>query len=118
MFRLVGALVTLQPEFGFVLEEADTGRVCGYALATLDSRQHATKTDVAWLPAMRQKYPKPDKTELLTPAEVNIPLIYCKNTKDAFISQRVTTDSLDCLCYDLRDLISNGYRRVIICTVP
>ena len=66
----MGALVTLQPEFGFVLEDADTGRVCGYALATLDSRQHATKTDVAWLPAMRQKYPKPDKTELLTPAEV------------------------------------------------
>ena len=49
--------------------------VCGYAVAALDARELAKKTDVAWLPAMREKYLAPEKKECFSPAEVNfIPL--------------------------------------------
>ncbi|XP_033119405.1 protein O-GlcNAcase-like isoform X2 [Anneissia japonica] len=63
----VGALLTFSPEYCFVAEE--DGELCGYALATLDSLEFQKKCEVAWLPEMCMKYPKPEKTEGLNLAE-------------------------------------------------
>ena len=66
--RLVGAFLALSPEYCFVIED-DSG-VYGYVLAAVNVPDFAIKVDMAWLPAMREKYPKPDKNDNLTPAEV------------------------------------------------
>ena len=55
--RLVGALLTLSPEYCFVAED-DSG-LCGYLLAALDSKKFWTKYELAYLPEMRVKYEKP-----------------------------------------------------------
>ena len=69
-FRLIGAFVTNSSDYSFVIEDRDG--VCGYVLAALDGKIHNTKLEVAWVPAMTEKYPKPEKTDVLTPAEVRI----------------------------------------------
>ncbi|XP_071946963.1 protein O-GlcNAcase-like isoform X2 [Antedon mediterranea] len=68
--KKVGALLTFSPEYCFVAEE--DGELCGYALATLDSMEFQKKCELAWLPEMCMKYPKPEKTEGLTLAEMII----------------------------------------------
>ena len=72
--RLVGAYLAISPEYCFTIE-SDSG-VCGYVLAALDARDFTRKTDIAWYPAIQEKYPKPDEAEGLSPAEV-IMLILC-----------------------------------------
>ena len=71
MSRLVGGFLTLTPEFCFVVED-DVGLV-GYALAALDAKQFHKKLELAWLPEMCRKYPRPEKNaeETLSNTEVN-----------------------------------------------
>lgn len=68
--RIIGAIVSLSPEYCFVV--CDDQGVCGYALASLNAVELRQKTEVSWIPAMYQKYPKPSKEEL-TPSEVRTP---------------------------------------------
>ncbi|XP_070541365.1 protein O-GlcNAcase-like isoform X2 [Ptychodera flava] len=65
--KLIGGLVTLSPEYCFVLE--DESGVCGYLLATLDAKSYYKMYEMAWIPEMRSKYPKPSSMENHTPAE-------------------------------------------------
>ncbi|XP_062568227.1 protein O-GlcNAcase-like [Saccostrea cucullata] len=64
--RIIGAIVSISPEYCFVV--CDELGVCGYALAALDATQLRQKSEISWIPAMYQKYPKPNKEEL-TPSE-------------------------------------------------
>ena len=66
--RILGGFLTLSPEMCFVVE--DEIGVMGYVVAALDSRSFRQKQTMSWLPAMCEKYPKPDKMDELTPAEV------------------------------------------------
>ena len=69
--RFVGALLTTSSDFCFVLEDSESGRVCGYAAAACDARDFHRKAEMAWLPAMQEKYPRPVVTgNELTPAQV------------------------------------------------
>ncbi|XP_068182832.1 protein O-GlcNAcase isoform X2 [Antennarius striatus] len=65
--RLVGGLLSLSSEYGFVLED-DEG-ICGYALATVDVKPFLTKCNLSWIPFMQEKYNKPDSEKDLTEAE-------------------------------------------------
>lgn len=67
-FRLVGSMVTLSPECCYVVEDDDG--LMGYCVAALDARHLQQQQQMAWLPAMREKYPKPQQAVELTPAEV------------------------------------------------
>ena len=44
--------------------------VCGYVLGALDAKELCKTADITVWPALQEKYPKPDKSEGLTPAEV------------------------------------------------
>ena len=49
----------------------DSEGICGYVLAALDAKEHAGKVEKVWMPAMQDKYPKPNKNAgELSPAEV------------------------------------------------
>ncbi|XP_067909282.1 protein O-GlcNAcase isoform X2 [Heterodontus francisci] len=61
---LVGGLLTLSPDYCFVLE--DEGSICGYALGTVDVKPFCTKCKVSWIPAMREKYIKPEASKDLS----------------------------------------------------
>ncbi|KAG7236374.1 hypothetical protein INR49_001071 [Caranx melampygus] len=65
--RLVGGLLTLSSDYGFVLED-DEG-ICGYALGTVDVKPFVKKCKLSWLPFMQEKYHKPDGQKDLTEAE-------------------------------------------------
>jgi protein O-GlcNAcase/histone acetyltransferase len=67
--RIIGAITSISPEYCFVVND-DQG-VCGYALAAFDAKQLREKSEISWIPAMFQKYPKPSKEEL-TPSEVSL----------------------------------------------
>ncbi|RXM93829.1 Protein O-GlcNAcase [Acipenser ruthenus] len=58
--RLLGAALSLSPEYCFVLEEEE--ELCGYALGVMDIKTFHKKCEATWLPAMREKYPKPTAT--------------------------------------------------------
>ncbi|XP_064600091.1 protein O-GlcNAcase-like [Liolophura sinensis] len=66
--KLVGGLVTLSPEYCFVLEDEEG--VFGYGLAALDCKQFAQRCQIAWSPALCEKYPKPVKETLTAADEV------------------------------------------------
>lgn len=61
LYRLVGALLILCPEYCFVAED-DNG-VCGYLVAALDAKKFWTKYEIAYLPDLLQKYERPSDTE-------------------------------------------------------
>ncbi|XP_007909585.1 protein O-GlcNAcase [Callorhinchus milii] len=61
---LVGGLLTLSPDYCFVLE--DEGGVCGYALGTVDVKPFCKKCNVSWIPTMREKYLKPETSKELS----------------------------------------------------
>ncbi|GCC31005.1 hypothetical protein chiPu_0009459 [Chiloscyllium punctatum] len=61
---LVGGLLTLSPDYCFVLE--DEGSICGYALGTVDVKPFCKKCKVSWIPAMREKYVKPEASQNLS----------------------------------------------------
>ncbi|XP_041646297.1 protein O-GlcNAcase isoform X2 [Cheilinus undulatus] len=65
--RLVGGLLTLSSDYGFVLED-DEG-ICGYALGTVDVKPFIKKCKLSWIPFMQEKYHKPDCQKDLTEAE-------------------------------------------------
>jgi len=65
--KLIGGVLNLCPEYSFVAED-DEG-VMGYAVAALDAKQFRQKHDIAWVPAMCEKYPLPTHGGELTPAE-------------------------------------------------
>lgn len=81
MGRLVGGLLTLSSEYGFVLEDEEG--ICGYALGTVDVKPFIKKCQITWIPFMQEKYNKPDGQKDLTEAEVVSPhglsllLYYC-----------------------------------------
>lgn len=56
----------LSSELCFVVEDQEG--VCGYALASLDALALQQKCNMAWIPAMCNKYHKPNKTDL-SPSE-------------------------------------------------
>ncbi|XP_041074409.1 protein O-GlcNAcase isoform X5 [Polyodon spathula] len=58
--RLLGAALSLSPEYCFVLEEEE--ELCGCALGVLDIKTFHKKCEATWLPAMREKYPKATAT--------------------------------------------------------
>lgn len=53
--RLVGGMLTLSPEYCFIVE--DEIGLCGYVLAVLDSKTYYNKMEVSWIPEMLKKYP-------------------------------------------------------------
>uniref|UniRef100_A0AAQ6AE43 Protein O-GlcNAcase n=1 Tax=Amphiprion ocellaris TaxID=80972 RepID=A0AAQ6AE43_AMPOC len=65
--RLVGGLLTLSSDYGFVLED-DEG-ICGYALGTVDVQPFIKNCKLSWIPFMQEKYNKPDCEKDLTEAE-------------------------------------------------
>uniref|UniRef100_A0A8D0CWF8 O-GlcNAcase n=1 Tax=Sander lucioperca TaxID=283035 RepID=A0A8D0CWF8_SANLU len=65
--RLVGGLLALSSDYGFVLED-DEG-ICGYALGTVDVQPFVKKCKLNWIPFMQEKYLKPDCEKDLTEAE-------------------------------------------------
>uniref|UniRef100_A0A3Q2YCJ2 Protein O-GlcNAcase n=1 Tax=Hippocampus comes TaxID=109280 RepID=A0A3Q2YCJ2_HIPCM len=65
--KLVGGLLSLSPDYGFVLED-DEG-ICGYALGTVDVKPFIKKCEMSWIPFMQEKYLKPDGQKDLTEAE-------------------------------------------------
>ncbi|KAK2824266.1 hypothetical protein Q5P01_021441 [Channa striata] len=65
--RLVGGLLTLSSDYGFVLED-DEG-ICGYALGTVDVKPFIKNCKLSWIPFMQEKYHKPDCQKDLTDAE-------------------------------------------------
>uniref|UniRef100_A0A8C2WU09 Protein O-GlcNAcase n=1 Tax=Cyclopterus lumpus TaxID=8103 RepID=A0A8C2WU09_CYCLU len=65
--RLVGGLLTLSSDYGFVLED-DEG-ICGYALGTVDVQPFVNTCKLNWIPFMQEKYLKPDCEKDLTEAE-------------------------------------------------
>ncbi|KAM9366035.1 protein O-GlcNAcase isoform 1-T1 [Pholidichthys leucotaenia] len=65
--RLVGGLLTLSSDYGFVLEDDDG--ICGYAVGTVDVKPFIKKCKLSWIPFMQEKYHKPDCEKALTEAE-------------------------------------------------
>ncbi|NWI52260.1 OGA GlcNAcase, partial [Calyptomena viridis] len=53
--RLLGAFLSLSPEYTFVLEDEDGP--CGYAAGALHAEGFLQQRDSSWLPAMQHKYP-------------------------------------------------------------
>ncbi|MED6266252.1 hypothetical protein CHARACLAT_000231 [Characodon lateralis] len=65
--RLVGGLLTVSSDYGFVLED-DKG-ICGYALGTADVQPFIKTCKLSWIPFMQEKYHKPDCEKDLNEAE-------------------------------------------------
>jgi len=63
--RLIGNFVAFSPEYSFVTEDEEG--VCGYAVAALDAKVLAEKSNKMWVAAMKDKYPKP--SPVTNPAE-------------------------------------------------
>jgi len=77
----VGPYIDLSRELSFVLED-DAG-VCGYVLATLDSRQFYKQFAEKWTPSVINKYPTSD--EGLTSAEKVQDYVQNKNNLVTFL---------------------------------
>ncbi|XP_061492218.1 protein O-GlcNAcase isoform X2 [Rhineura floridana] len=65
--KLVGGLLSLSPDYCFVLEDEDG--ICGYALGTVDVTPFIKKCKIAWIPFMQEKYSKPTSDKELSEAE-------------------------------------------------
>lgn len=65
--KFIGAYLQNSPEYCFVIE--DCQGVCGYVLAALDAKTHLEYLETTWIPAMKDKYPRIEKTGEMTPAE-------------------------------------------------
>ncbi|XP_059468397.1 protein O-GlcNAcase isoform X2 [Neocloeon triangulifer] len=70
--KMVGHFLNFSPEFCFVVE--DGWDIVGYVLAAVDARDFLRKTEMAWIPNLCEKYPKPNSCE--TAAEKVIDDIY------------------------------------------
>ncbi|KAG7248709.1 hypothetical protein CRUP_007052, partial [Coryphaenoides rupestris] len=65
--RLVGGILSLSPDYGFVLEDEEG--ICGYAIGTEDVKPFVKKCKLSWIPFMQEKYHKPDHEKELSDAE-------------------------------------------------
>jgi ribosomal protein S18 acetylase RimI-like enzyme len=54
----LGANLTLEPEFAFVLQDG-TGAPVGYVVGALDTRAFYKKSEQLWWPPLRERYPDP-----------------------------------------------------------
>ena len=80
--RLVGALLTLSPEYCFVVEDEEG--LCGYLAAALDAKKFWKKYELAYLPEMREKYEKPESNDdEMTQVEVSF--LLCSTDPDISI---------------------------------
>merc|ERR1719225_1878422 len=71
--KRVGAYLTLFPEYCFVTENMSDGTIVAFALTCPDATHFYTRHNVAWLPEMRQKYPRKvsdaNEVAMLSPIE-------------------------------------------------
>uniref|UniRef100_A0A8C5AA40 Protein O-GlcNAcase n=1 Tax=Gadus morhua TaxID=8049 RepID=A0A8C5AA40_GADMO len=65
--RLVGGILSLSPDYGFVLEDEEG--ICGYAIGTEHVKPFVKKCKLTWIPCMQEKYHKPDCEKDLSDAE-------------------------------------------------
>ncbi|KAK7484918.1 hypothetical protein BaRGS_00023838 [Batillaria attramentaria] len=68
--RLAGNFLTLSSDHCFVVEDEEG--VFGYALAAIDAKDLAAKSNETWLLDMQQKYPKPTNKQLKPAEEVMV----------------------------------------------
>jgi ribosomal protein S18 acetylase RimI-like enzyme len=54
----LGANLTLEPRFAFVLQD-ETGAPVGYVVGALDTREFYKKCEQLWWPPLRERYPDP-----------------------------------------------------------
>ncbi|KAL7990672.1 hypothetical protein Chor_014102 [Crotalus horridus] len=78
--KLVGGLLSLSPDYCFVLEDEDG--ICGYALGTVDVNPFIKKCKIAWIPFMQEKYSKPSGDKELSEAEVSSRGAFCEVRPD------------------------------------
>ena len=76
---MVGAFLTLSPEYCFVMD-GEQG-VCGFICAALDAVEFQKKTVMTWVPSIRAKYPKPTTNKLhgMTRTEEVYPVVFTFN---------------------------------------
>ncbi|ESO96834.1 hypothetical protein LOTGIDRAFT_115468 [Lottia gigantea] len=110
--RYLGGFINASPEYCFVVED-DQG-VCGYALASLDSKILHEKSESAWKPAMCDKYPKPDKEEM-TPADVSIFHSDQKMVPESMYTLAPSIIRLDILPNRINDI--SVAKRLLACTL-
>lgn len=55
---MVGNFLNFCPEFCFVIE--DGWDIVGYVLAAENAKEFMKQTEVAWIPSMMEKYPRPE----------------------------------------------------------
>ena len=71
--KRVGAYLTLFPEYCFVTENMSDGSIVAFALTCPDATLFYSRHNVAWLPEMRQKYPRKvndvNEVAMLSPIE-------------------------------------------------
>ncbi|XP_071827558.1 protein O-GlcNAcase-like isoform X2 [Apostichopus japonicus] len=65
--KLVGHFLTLSKEYCFVVTDCE--EVVGFAVAAKGSKDFNKKVRMAWLSSLKEKYPHPEKTDNLSPAE-------------------------------------------------
>ena len=56
--KSVGAFVTLMPEYCFVVESTLDNSIVAFASTAPDASQFLTRHNIAWVPEMREKYPR------------------------------------------------------------
>lgn len=66
--RLVGNFLAYSPEFCFVAEDSES--ICGYILASVNAKELASKSNNLWVPAMKEKYPRPEREDF-SPSDVS-----------------------------------------------
>lgn len=66
--RLVGNFLAYSPEFCFVAEDSES--ICGYILASVNAKELASKSNNLWVPAMKEKYPRPEREDFSPSDEV------------------------------------------------
>jgi len=66
--KLVGALLTLSPQYCSVIED-EAGDVCGYFAAALDANAFHKQYQMAWAPVMQAKYPPSEMENAPSPTK-------------------------------------------------
>ena len=56
--KSVGAFVTLLPEYCFVVESTLDNSIVAFASTAPDASQFLIRHNIAWVPEMREKYPR------------------------------------------------------------
>jgi protein O-GlcNAcase/histone acetyltransferase len=71
---LLGGFTTTSPAHCFILEDEEG--ICGYVVAAVDAKEYYKKLEIAYLPAMREKYSLVEHQEELSPAKDAIGSFY------------------------------------------